>query len=51
MNTILKVEPYFDCNAVATLVTEYKVTDQDGCIWFIGTSAECFDLIVDFINK
>ncbi len=35
----LKIEPVFD--GISTAVTQYKVTDDNGSIWMIGTKEEC----------
>ena len=38
-NNRLKIEPVFD--GTSTAITQYKVTDDNGSIWIIGTREEC----------
>lgn len=38
-NNRLKIEPVFD--GVSTAVSQYKVTDDLGSIWIVGTREEC----------
>jgi hypothetical protein len=38
-NNRLKIEPVFD--GISTSVSQYKVTDDLGSIWMIGTREEC----------
>lgn len=38
-NNRLKIEPVFD--GISTAVTQYKVTDDLGSIWMVGTREEC----------
>jgi hypothetical protein len=38
-NNRLKIEPVFD--GISTAVARYKVTDDLGSIWVVGTREEC----------
>lgn len=40
----LKIEPVFD--GISTAVTQYKVTDDSGMMWIIGTREECEEYLM-----
>ena len=39
LNNRLKIEPVYD--GISTAVTQYKITDDLGSIWMVGTREEC----------
>ena len=42
-NLNLKIEPVYD--GISTSVSTYKLTDNDGNIWFQGTYEECYNAL------
>ena len=39
LNNRLKIEPIYD--GISTAITQYKITDDLGSIWMVGTREEC----------
>jgi hypothetical protein len=39
LNNRLKIEPIYD--GISTAVTQYKITDDLGSVWMVGTREEC----------
>jgi hypothetical protein len=39
LNNRLKIEPI--CDGTSTAITQYKITDDLGSIWMVGTREEC----------